>query len=124
MADEPSSQHNLAEAINNFQKSLLIFGKVGDDYSQIVVLNSLGVALQLQGSFGEARDVFQHCYQLQENMDDIRGQALTLSSLGVVLQSQGKFLAEDVPRSQHQGKNSRQVYLTAVEWKGLLFHGL
>jgi tetratricopeptide (TPR) repeat protein len=86
-------QNHLKEAIDHFNKSLLIFEEVGDQRGEARTLNDLADAHVEQSHFEEAIQCLDRCRAIFERLGDRGGQAWTTFSVGTIHRIQGRYVA-------------------------------
>jgi CHAT domain-containing protein len=84
-----SGQGNYAQALESFQKSLLLSEQQGTSIAR--VLNNLGLVHFLQGNYAQALQYFQKGLTLKEQSNDKPGILTGLNNIGLVHFTQGNY---------------------------------
>jgi tetratricopeptide (TPR) repeat protein len=75
---------NYHEALNYYNKSLLLVKELGDKKGESNTLNNIGVLYQSQGDYLNAIDYFLKCLAIFEELKDTTGQASAYNNIGLI----------------------------------------
>ncbi|MBH8566197.1 tetratricopeptide repeat protein [Nostoc sp. CENA67] len=84
-------QGKLREALETFEKVLLIRREIGDKAGEGTTLNNLGVVYRSLGQYAKAIDYYQQALAIFKQIGDTAGVGRTLNNLGAVYDSQGQY---------------------------------
>ena len=84
-------QGNYVEAIDHYEKALLLFRQVQDRRGESNALNDLGASLFYQGEFSRAADYFEQALSSFREIGDLRMESVMLTNLGSISYSQGAY---------------------------------
>jgi tetratricopeptide (TPR) repeat protein len=79
------------KAIEFYQKSLVIYEKVGDVHGMAKTWQGLGNVYQQKGEWDKAIEFYQNAFATMEKLGDVHGMAQTYMNLGDAFQVKWKF---------------------------------
>ncbi|WP_027881180.1 tetratricopeptide repeat-containing diguanylate cyclase [Meiothermus rufus] len=88
------AHHNLgnqAQALDNFQKALLLYQELRDPKGTADSLRGLGIVHDSLGNYEKAMEYFVENYRLHQSQGDLSGQASTLNSIGIICSKNGQL---------------------------------
>jgi tetratricopeptide (TPR) repeat protein len=86
----------LDEAARQYQHSLDIFERLGDQAGMAISSQNLGILAQIRGDLDEAARQYQHSLDIKERLGDQVGMASSWSQLGILATDRGDPVAEIV----------------------------
>ena len=84
-------QGKFREALETFEKVLLICREIGDKAGVATTLNNLGEVYRSQGQYAKAIEYYQQALAIIKQIGDTAGVATTLNNLGAVYRSLGQY---------------------------------
>jgi tetratricopeptide (TPR) repeat protein len=100
------------EAIEHFEKSLIIRRENGDTHGTAILYNNLGVVYERQGNYDRAFEYHRQSFQIEKGIGDIYGLAISHANLGLILCRKG-----DYPQALHHlGEAVRICGNIECEW--------
>jgi predicted ATPase/Flp pilus assembly protein TadD len=88
-----------------FERSLIIWRKIGDRKGEAAGLHNLGSVQYRLGNFASAREHYEHALEIRQKIGDRLGQAKTLTNLGVLASDLG-----DVPAAITYQEKALKIY--------------
>ncbi len=88
------AHHNLgnqAQALDGFQKALLLYQELRDPKGTANSLRGLGIVHDSLGNYEKAMECFVENYQIHQSQGDLSGQASTLNSIGIICSKNGQL---------------------------------
>ncbi|BAZ53606.1 TPR repeat-containing protein [Nostoc sp. NIES-4103] len=84
-------QRKLREALETFEKVLLIRREIGDKAGEGTTLNNLGAVYTNQGQYAKAIEYYQQALAIIKQIGDIAVEGTILNNLGAVYTNQGQY---------------------------------
>lgn len=82
---------NVVEALDDYQRALEMFEKIGDTYNIGVCHQEVGICQDVQGNVSSANHHFKQAFRIWETLGSASDMANTLNSLGVSLCTVGQY---------------------------------
>ena len=116
------------EALEQFQKALVIRREIEDRAGEDVTLNNIGSIYWNQGRYSEALEQYQDALIIQQEIGDRLLEGTTSHNIGSIYHKQGRYTgntgavpagAGHTPRSRGSGRRRSNVaaYIGAVYWE-------
>ncbi|NND07812.1 MAG: tetratricopeptide repeat protein [Saprospiraceae bacterium] len=83
---------NLSEAVNYYERALLIFHSLNDTFGRAGISNNLGLVYKKQGNYQRAMESFLLALNGFEEIEHIAGQASISNNLGMIAQDQKSYV--------------------------------
>ena len=79
------------QAIEHFEKSLIIRRENGDTHGTAILYNNLGVVYERQGNYDRALEYHRQSFEIEKEIGDIYGLAISHANLGLILCRKGDY---------------------------------
>jgi len=79
------------QAIEHFEKSLVIRRENGDMHGTAVLYNNMGVVYERQGNYDRALEYHRQSFEIEKEIGDIYGLAISHANLGLILCPKGEY---------------------------------
>ncbi|MEB3179565.1 MAG: tetratricopeptide repeat protein [Nostocaceae cyanobacterium] len=84
-------QGKFREALETFQKVLVIRREIGDKRGEGVTLNNIGLVYRNLGQYPKALEFYQQALAIRKQVGDPAGEGVTLNNIGVVYRNLGQY---------------------------------
>ena len=79
------------QALNNYERALVIHREVGDRAMEGTTLNNIGAVYRAQGKNDQALNNYERALVIHREVGDRAGEGATLNNIGEVYRAQGKY---------------------------------
>ncbi len=95
---------NYPEALNYYQRNLIIQEELGANNGMANSLNNIGIIYTEQGNFPKALNYYQRSLKIREEIGDKKGISITLGNIGAIYRNQG-----NLPKALIYNKRSLKI---------------